>query len=141
MKIMSGVSVTTLLVSLVVGVSPAAAAPQRTERPFRIAAECTTEPTDRGVRKSCDSDVTSFPAPAGFWIDQSSVKGEYTSAAGSENSINITYDGLVPVIANVPQTALPTIINVSVHARSPKGLSPRRGWSKAIVTGTMFSLS
>lgn len=103
---------------------------------FEIWSEITTESTDLdGARHSATSGWDTNTAPANHVINQNTVKVEWASQNGSENSYDLIYEGWVEI---VPGTLLkfPTTIKVRTYARSPKGkFGVGRGWSKIKVTG------
>lgn len=102
---------------------------------FEIWSEVTTEATGAdGVRHSKHSGWDVNTAPPGHVINRDTVKVEWHSQNGSENSYDLVYDDWEVI---VPGTDLkfPRTIKVRTYARSNKGFSSGRGWSKIRVTG------
>jgi hypothetical protein len=83
-----------------------------------IASEVSTGATSwDGVRKSKDSDWTTFRVPAGYVIDRDKSVVTIISQRGSEHTYKVEYDDYVEII---PGTTIkwPTTIRVQTHARS-----------------------
>jgi hypothetical protein len=102
---------------------------------FEIWSEIITKETGGdGVRDSAWSGWDVNKAPPDHVINRDTVKVEWHSQNGSENSYDLVYDGWVEL---VPGTNLkfPQTIKVRTFARSPKGHWTGRGWSKIKVTG------
>ena len=103
---------------------------------FEIISEVTTKATTwDGARDSEWSGPSKNTAPDGYVINRDTVKVEWLSDAGSENTYQMHYDDWIEII---PGTGLkfPRTITVRVFARSPKGaFHGKRGWSKVKFTG------
>ena len=102
---------------------------------FEIDSEIITKPTGAdGVRDSAWSGWDSNTAPPDHVINRDTVRVEWLSQTGSENSYDLVYDDWVEL---VPGTNLkfPQTIKVRTYARGPKGYLTDRGWSKIKVTG------
>lgn len=102
---------------------------------FEITSEVTTRSTGGdGVRDSAWSGWDQNTAPADHVINRDTVKVEWLSQAGSENSFDLVYEDWAEI---VPGTGLmfPRTIRVRTYARGPKGHFSGRGWSKIKVTG------
>lgn len=103
-----------------------------------IVAECTTEGTDAsGARHSCYSQVSPLTVPEGYVLAEKSLKGGFTGQNGSENDCRIGWADYVDVIPGVTQ---PRTITLQAYARSPKGHSSGRGWTKCKYTVEMVKL-
>lgn len=108
------------------------------EEPWRLAAECTTSPTDTsGERDDCDSDVSEVNCPDG-WVLDDKVYKEHLEKNGTNNRVYLNFHNYVRPFPDVPQIEYPTRVTLSVHARSPGGHSSGRGWTKAVYEGRMF---
>lgn len=99
-----------------------------------IATEATTKGTlASGKRRSAKSEWTEFVAPKGYVIVPADTKVEYTSRAGSENSVDIVYEKYTEIIDGT-DIKMPKVVRVRAQARSPKHKHGARGWTKAKVT-------
>lgn len=102
---------------------------------FEIISEVTTKATAcSGERDSDWSGWSKNTAPDGHIINRDTVKVEWLSDAGSENTYEMTYDDWVEIISGTG-IKFPRTINVRVFARSSKGHCAGRGWSKVKFTG------
>jgi len=102
---------------------------------FEIVCEVETKPTGiDGVRDGKWSEWSMNTAPADHVINRDSLKVEWLSDNGSENSYDLLWDDWEVI---VPGTVLkfPRTIKVRVYARGPKGYLRGRGWSKVKFTG------
>lgn len=102
---------------------------------FEIWSEITTKGTDwDGERHDAWSGWDTNTAPAGHVIKQNEVKVEWHSQSGSANTYEMIFSDHVEIIPGTGIT-LPRTIKVRTYARSPKGSSAGRGWSKIKVVG------
>lgn len=107
---------------------------------FELWSEITTDATGaNGVRHDARSGWDSTTAPPGWVIDDRSVRVEWHGQNGSENDYQMAFDDQTPIRPGSPLT-FPRTIKVQTHARSPKGFSSGRGWSKIRVVGDFIQL-
>lgn len=112
---------------------------------FILKAECTTKATEpNGTRHSCTSQADLLNAPDGCVFNDRELETEDTDndgigwkwigKNGSENDVYFKFSNPIEII---PGTGLtyPKTVEFWVHARSPKGHSSGRGWSRAIAGG------
>jgi hypothetical protein len=103
---------------------------------FEINSEVTTEPTGGdGVRDSQWSGWDVNTAPPDHVINDRSVKVQWLSDAGSENTYDLVYEDHESIVPGAPDLKFPRTIKVRTFARGPKGNWSGRGWSKIKVTG------
>lgn len=105
---------------------------------FEIRSEATTAGTEwDGTRHSAWSGWDAVTAPVDHVINtsQGMIKVEWHSQSGSENNYEIIYADEVDITPTNVGIKLPRTIKVRTYARSPKGSSAGRGWSKIKVTG------
>ncbi|WP_338911932.1 hypothetical protein [Mycetohabitans rhizoxinica] len=97
-----------------------------------IEAKCTTGGTSAGgERKGCDSELSSFTAPEGYFIAEKTLNGGLIESNGSEHDCRVGWADPTDVIPGVTQHRT---ITLQAHARSPKGHSSGSGWARCKYT-------
>ena len=102
---------------------------------FDIWSEITSDATEAsGARHSAWSGWDKNTAPADHVINNNTVRVEWHGQNGSENSYDLVYEDSIEIVP-IPGLKLPSTVKVRTYARSPKGHTSGRGWSKIKVVG------